>query len=66
MVPEIAGPLSRVALRYAGAALVTKAGVSIDLTDPDLLTVAEFGIGALLSAGSEIWWYLARRYNWCQ
>lgn len=66
MIPEITGPLARVLFRYAGAALMTKAGVSIDLTDPDLMTLAEFGLGALLSVGSEVWWYLARRYGWCQ
>lgn len=66
MVPEIAGPLARVILRYAGGALMAKAGLSIDLADPDLATVAEFGVGAMISAGTEGWWYLARKYNWCQ
>lgn len=66
MIPEISGPLARVLLRYAGGALMAKAGVQVDLSDPDLGTLAEFGIGALLSVGTESWWYLARKYNWCQ
>lgn len=66
MVPEIAGPLARVFLRYAGGALMSYAGFTLDLNDPDVNTVATFAIGALISAGTEGWWYLARKYNWCQ
>lgn len=66
MVPEIAGPLARVLLRYVGGALMAKAGLQVDLTDPNLVTVAEFGLGAAISVGTEGWWYLARRYRWCQ
>lgn len=66
MVPEIAGPLARVLLRYAGGALMAYAGVKFDVSDPDLMTLAEFGLGSLLAAVSEGWWYLARRYGWCQ
>lgn len=66
MVPEITGPLARVLLRYAGGALMAYAGVRFDLTDPDLMTLAEFGLGAFLSVATECWWYLARRYGWCQ
>lgn len=63
---ELAGPLARVILRYLGAALITKAGLSIDVTDPDIATLAQFLIGAVLSVGTETWWYLARKYGWCQ
>jgi hypothetical protein len=66
MVPEIAGPLARVLLRYAGGAVMAYAGIKFDVADPDLATLAEFSLGALLSVGAEIWWYLARKYNWCQ
>jgi len=66
MIPEISGPLVRVLLRYAGAGLMTRAGVAVDLTDPDIASLAEFALGAVLSAGTEIWWYLSRRYGWCQ
>lgn len=66
MIPEIAGPLLRVILRYAGAGLMTKAGIQIDLTDPDIASLAEFALGALLSTATEVWWYLSRKYGWCQ
>lgn len=66
MIPEIAGPLSRVLLRYAGGALMAKAGFTIDINDPDLMTIAEFGLGFGISAATEGWWFLARRYGWCQ
>jgi hypothetical protein len=61
---EIAGPLTRVLLRYVGAALITKAGLSIDVTDPDVMTMAEFAIGGLLSVACEGWWALARKNGW--
>jgi hypothetical protein len=63
---EIAAPLVRVLLRYAGAGLMTKAGVSIDLTDPDVMVLAEFVIGGLLSVAAEGWWALARKKGWGQ
>lgn len=61
---EIAGPLTRVLLRYVGAALITKAGLSIDVTDPDVMQVAEMGIGLLCSVACEGWWALARKNGW--
>lgn len=63
---ELAGPLARVLLRYAGGALITKAGLSIDVNDPDLQNIATMAVGAAITAGTETWWYLARKYNWCQ
>lgn len=63
---ELAGPLARVLLRYAGGGLMAKAGFAFDVNDPDLATLAEFLIGGVLSVGTETWWYLARKYNWCQ
>lgn len=61
---ELAGPLTRVLLRYVGAALITKAGLSIDLTDPDVITVAEMGVGLLVSVVCEGWYAMARRRGW--
>ncbi len=61
---DLAGPLARVLLRYIGGALIAKAGVSIDVNDPDLVNIATMAIGAGLSAGVEVWWYLARKYGW--
>jgi hypothetical protein len=63
---EMSGPLTRVLMRYAGAALLTKAGLSIDATDPDLLTLAEFFIGSGIAIISEAWWYIARKNGWGQ
>lgn len=63
---ELAGPLARVFLRYVGGALVAKAGFSIDISDPDIENIVTMGVGAAISAGTEVWWYLARKYNWCQ
>jgi hypothetical protein len=63
-VTDLAGPLVRVLLRYAGAGLMTKAGISFDITDPDVMTLAEFAIGGLLSVGAEAWWALARKNGW--
>lgn len=61
---EIAGPLARILLRYCGAFLVTRAGLNIDTSDPDVASVLEFVLGGLLSGGAELWWYLARKYGW--
>lgn len=63
---ELAGPLARVLLRYAGGALVAKAGLSIDVNDPDLVNIATMALGGAITVGTEVWWYLARKYNWCQ
>lgn len=61
---ELAGPLTRVLLRYVGAALVTKAGLSIDVSDPDVMAVAEMGVGLLCSVISEGWYAMARKRGW--
>lgn len=61
---EIAGPLTRVLLRYVGAALITKAGLSLDVTDPDIQEVVVFVVGVACSVLSEGWWVLARKYGW--
>ena len=61
---ELAGPLTRVLLRYVGAALVTKAGLSIDVSDPDVIAVAEMGVGLLCSVISEGWYAMARKRGW--
>jgi len=63
-VSELAGPLTRVLLRYVGAALITKAGLAIDVTDPDVMTVAEMGVGLLCSVICEGWYALARKRGW--
>ena len=61
---DLAGPVARILLRYVGAALLTKAGLQIDVTDPDISSLVEFVLGAVISGASELWWYLARKYGW--
>jgi hypothetical protein len=63
---SLAGPITRVLLRYVGAALMTKAGLQIDVTDPDVVTLTEFAIGGALSVICEGWWTLARKKGWGQ
>ena len=65
---ELAGPVSRVGLRYLVGFLVAK-GYSIDpstATDPEVQQIAYFLIAGGLSLFSESWWYLARKYGWSQ
>ena len=64
----IVAPLARVLLRYAGGALIA-AGVAINpatLTDPDVVQVATFFVGAGCAILSEGWWALARKKGWTQ
>lgn len=61
---EIAGPIARVLLRYIGGALVAKAGLSVDVNDPDVVNVSIFVVGAVCSVAAEGWYYLARRFGW--
>lgn len=62
----VIAPLARVLLRYIGGALMS-AGVAINpgaLTDPDLIQVMCFVLGALASGASEVWYILAKKYGW--
>ena len=60
----IAAPLTRVLLRYVIGAWVTKAGLSIDVNDPNLFEVLNFMIGGLLAATTEGWYVMAHKYGW--
>lgn len=62
----LAAPITRILLRYFAAAWITKAGLSIDVNDPDLFTVANFVIGAVLAGAVEGWYALARKKGWGQ
>lgn len=62
----LAAPLTRILLRYVAAAWVTKAGLSIDVNDPDIFTVANFLVGGLLAVAAELWYTLARKKGWTQ
>jgi hypothetical protein len=65
---QIAGPLSRVGLRYLVGFLAAR-GYSVDpavATDPEVQQLALFCIAGGLALISEGWWYLARKYGWGQ
>ena len=64
----IVAPLARVLLRYVGGALIAS-GFAINpatLTDPDVVQVACFFVGAGCTVLSEGWWALARSKGWTQ
>ena len=59
------GPLSRIFLRYASAALVTWGVLSPSVgstmaTDPDLLAV----IGFVMGFTAEMYYWAAKRWDW--
>lgn len=59
--------IARIALRYISGALVIKGLLpeGTDLTaDPDLLNVAEVGLGVAIGAATEGWYWLARKFGW--
>lgn len=59
-------PFARIMLRYLGAGLIS-AGVTIkpdSLLDPDLVQVLCIVLGSLISAGSETWYYFAKKHGW--
>lgn len=58
----IAGPLTRVLLRYFAGALLAK--WALDANDPDVQEIAVFAVGAGCSIVSEGWYYLARKHGW--
>jgi len=61
---DMVAPVVRVLLRYVGGALITYAGVKLDVNDPDFQAVTVLVAGALVSVASEAWYYLARKYGW--
>lgn len=65
MLP-ITAPLTRILLRYVIGAWVAKAGLSIDVNDPNVFEVANFAVGGLLAVVTEGWWTMARRRGWRQ
>lgn len=61
--------ITRILLRYAAGALVAHGLLASDVgnqlaMDPDVLAALEVGVGAILMAISEGWYYLARRFGW--
>lgn len=60
----------RIALRYVAAALVSHGLLSADMTDfsydPDIAEAIQVGIGAVVAAAAEGWYYLAHRFGWAK
>lgn len=62
-------PFARILLRYVAAIIVAKGlltetdGATLGM-DPDVLSLIETGLGLALSAATEGWYYLARRFGW--
>lgn len=63
MLP-VAAPLTRVLLRYVIGAWVTKAGLNLDVNDPNVFEVANFLVAGLLGVATEGWYAMARRKGW--
>lgn len=60
----MAGPIARIFLRYFAGALIAKAGLSIDPTDPDIIQVSEMVAGIMMGAASEGLYALAHKRGW--
>lgn len=63
--------VARIVLRYAAGFFIAWGFVSSDMgaslaTDPDVLNLLQIGIGALLGAASELWYYYARKFGWAK
>lgn len=61
--------LVRILLRYGAGVLIAKGILAPDLgmefaTDPDVIQLAQVGLGLLLGAVSEAWYWLARKLGW--
>lgn len=59
-------PLIRILLRYIGVALATKGFVGADTLygDAEFVALVEMGIGASIAGGTELWYFLAKRFGW--
>ena len=69
MISLLAGPLSRIIIRYGVGALVMYNVITADQgaivsSDPDLPTLLEIGLSALPGVAMEAWYWLAKRYGW--
>lgn len=65
----MSGVLARILLRYIAAALVAKGFLSDDLGasisgDTDMLSAVSLGLGAVIGAATEGWYWLAKRFGW--
>jgi hypothetical protein len=63
MLP-VAAPLTRVLLRYVVGAWITKAGIDLDVTDPNVFEVANFLVAGGIGVLTEGWYAMARRKGW--
>lgn len=59
-------PIIRIGMRYLGVYLAARGFTEAQtLTgDPELIALAESGVGALILAATEGWYFLAKRFGW--
>jgi hypothetical protein len=59
-------PIIRILLRVLAGFLVGKGFTEAQTLagDPELIALAEAGVGALILAVTEGWYYLAKRFGW--
>lgn len=63
------GAFARILLRYLAGALVAKGLLATDMgttlaSDPDILSMVELGLGALVGLATEGYYVLAKRWGW--
>lgn len=56
----------RILLRYVGVALATKGflGAETLYGDAEFVALVEMAVGGAITAGTEVWYALAKRYGW--
>jgi hypothetical protein len=60
----LAGPITRIALRYGGGYLAGRYGLAIDFNDPDIFEVSVAIVSGLLFIGNEGWYVVAHKRGW--
>lgn len=63
------GPISRILLRVIAGILIGKGWFTAEdanaiTSDPELAALVEMGIGGAIWAGTEGWYWLAKRMGW--
>ena len=63
------GPIIRILLRIVAGILIGRGWLTAEdgaalSSDPDLIMLIEGAIGAAIWAGTEVYYYLAKRFRW--
>ncbi len=64
-------PIARIIIRYLSGIMLARGLLGADdaaylVGDPDVAAMLEAGIGAALGAGTELWYWAAKRYGWAK